>query len=269
MSVTRVGTKRGVPRVPRATPAGVAGVALLLLAGAAGSAGLTAPWRNAHAPVLRLRGGAALSWSAISLSVDRQPILEDISGRAFEGRLLAIMGPSGAGKTSLLHVLGGMLAKRPGQVLRGGLAGEAPHHAAAFVGQDDNFHSYLTVEETLMLAASLRIPGATRAERRDAVDQTLRQLHLTHTRHTRVGNERIRGISGGERRRLALGEQPLVLPHACAAHRSVPFSVVIRRRHQPSLEGISHQGTVSTLKGSPRSARTPPHTHDCPSRCGA
>ena len=72
---------------------------------------------------LALRGGhdaqshiPALSWSGISLTVDGRRILEDISGEARDGRLLGIMGPSGAGKTSLLHVLGGMLQTRTGQV---------------------------------------------------------------------------------------------------------------------------------------------------------
>ena len=97
--------------------------AILLLLAAAGAvhvSGLTAPPCDARAPVLRLCGGgrgegcaATLSWSAVSLSVGGRTILEGVSGRAFEGRILAIMGPSGAGKTSLLHVLGGMLAKRP------------------------------------------------------------------------------------------------------------------------------------------------------------
>jgi len=41
-----------------------------------------------------------------------------VSGDAREGRLLAIMGPSGAGKTSLLQVLGGMLEHKHGQVKR-------------------------------------------------------------------------------------------------------------------------------------------------------
>jgi ABC-type multidrug transport system ATPase subunit len=153
--------------------------------------------------------------------VDGRQILEDISGTASEGRLLAIMGPSGAGKTSLLHVLGGMLEKRGGQVLQGRLFGRmassSPDHTSAFVGQNDNFHAHLSVEETLMLAASLRLPGSTRAERRDAVDATLRQLHLTHARHTHVGNDRTRGISGGERRRLALGCELLGNPRVIFA----------------------------------------------------
>jgi ABC-type multidrug transport system ATPase subunit len=177
---------------------------------------------------LALRGGhaaasssPALSWSAISLTVDGRRILEDISGEARQGRLLAIMGPSGAGKTSLLHVLGGMLQSRTGQVLCGSMAGSiassAPQHSVAFVGQNDNFHAHLSVEETLLLAASLRLPGSSRAQRREAVEDTLRRLHLTHARCTLVGNERTRGISGGERRRLALGCELLGSPRVIFA----------------------------------------------------
>ena len=96
------------------------GALLLLVAAGAVRVSEAAPQCDACAPVLRLFGGgrgegcaATLSWSAVSLSVGGRTILEGVSGRAFEGRILAIMGPSGAGKTSLLHVLGGMLAKRP------------------------------------------------------------------------------------------------------------------------------------------------------------
>jgi ABC-type multidrug transport system ATPase subunit len=129
-----------------------------------------------------------------------------------------------------------------GQVLRGslwgGAADEASQHAAAFVGQDDTFHSHLTVEETLMLAASLRIPGATRAGRRDAVDQTLQQLQLTHARHTRVGNERVRGISGGERRRLALGCELLGDPR-----------VVFADEPTSGLDAFQAERMMSVLRG--------------------
>jgi ABC-type multidrug transport system ATPase subunit len=108
------------------------------------------------------------------------------------------------------------------QVLRGTMSGEmvstsSSHHTSAFVGQNDNFHSHLSVEETLMMAASLRLPATARAERKEQVDETLRQLHLSHARHTRVGNERNRGISGGERRRLALGCELLGKPRVIFA----------------------------------------------------
>ncbi|KAJ1482634.1 P-loop containing nucleoside triphosphate hydrolase protein [Baffinella frigidus] len=135
-----------------------------------------------------------LAWKDISLSItqrlpgSRWPeckssrILNGISGEARKGRLLAIMGPSGAGKTSLLHVLAGVLPSCHGQVPR------APHRRG----------------NPLSLAARLPLAGVPAAWRRERVEDILRQLHLLHCRDTRLGNYKDRGISGGERRRLAL-----------------------------------------------------------------
>ena len=147
-----------------------------------------------------------------------------------------------AGKTSALQVLAGVLPHTRGLQLRGEMGGSCftnkERERAAFVGQEDRFHSQLTVSETLSVAAQLRLPTVSRLQRRRVVEDLLRQLHLSHIRqvvfrqhaplkyrafsdfvlrwkvgHTRsvlrsesrVGDERNRGISGGERRRLALG----------------------------------------------------------------
>ena len=72
----------------------------------------------------------------------------------------------------------------------------------AFIYQEDSFFSQLTVRETLQLAASLRLY--------DSVSQTLiseiiQYLALTHVADSLVGDIISRGISGGERKRLAVG----------------------------------------------------------------
>jgi ABC-type multidrug transport system ATPase subunit len=152
---------------------------------------------------------ASMSWKSISLVADGRKILSQIDGIAMPGRMLAIMGPSGAGKTSLLQVarsfvtpryvlcvclsfisslkvLAGVLPSARNQVLRGEIGGECcsngDRDAAAFVGQDDRFYSHLSVRETLLVAAKLRLPRLGRAKRQDVVDELLRQLHLSHVR---------------------------------------------------------------------------------------
>ena len=175
---------------------------------------------NVHGRIEGERIDASLSWSSISSTMHGRRILADVGGDAFEGRLLAIMGPSGAGKTTLLEILAGVLETKNGQVVRGCVSGplaSSLDHNAAFVGQNDQFHAHQTVEETLLLAANLRLPGSTRAHCQAAVDKSLIILGLTHARHTRVGNEHSRGISGGERRRLALGCELLGNPRVIFA----------------------------------------------------
>ncbi|EKX54624.1 hypothetical protein GUITHDRAFT_132316 [Guillardia theta CCMP2712] len=113
----------------------------------------------------------AISWQAISLAVDGRKVLKNLNGVAYPGRLLAIMGPSGAGKTSLLQVLGGTLSQRPRQKLSGRLSGSAYHgridRTYGFVGQEDQFFSHLSVQETLQMAAKLRLPGTSTAHRKE------------------------------------------------------------------------------------------------------
>ena len=86
----------------------------------------------------------------------------------------------------------------------------------AFIYQEDAFFSQLTVKETLQLAAALRLYNETNS---DVIDDIITFLGLDHVIHSRVGDAvsaRSRGISGGERKRLAvacemLGQKPKLL----------------------------------------------------------
>lgn len=145
-------------------------------------------------------------------------ILNNHSGKVVGGQVLAIMGASGSGKTSLLSVLAqyvdsgsllGSIISGPrvtGHVLVNNL--KMTRHRAKFlsalVPQDDIVFPYLTVEETLFFSAQLRTPGNMES-RKLVVDRLIKELRLERCRHTQVGNERIRGVSGGERKRTSIG----------------------------------------------------------------
>jgi len=57
-------------------------------------------------------GGPTLVWKAVSFAVGEAPILKGVSGSVSGGQVCALLGPSGAGKTSLLNVLAGRSATR-------------------------------------------------------------------------------------------------------------------------------------------------------------
>jgi ABC-type multidrug transport system ATPase subunit len=83
-----------------------------------------------------------------------------------------------------------------------------------YVMQDDALQPLLTVRETLMFSSQLRVPqdmGIEPAEdtrRREAkVDEIIRVLHLQRVADARIGSAENRGLSGGERRRVSIGEQ--------------------------------------------------------------
>ncbi len=83
-----------------------------------------------------------------------------------------------------------------------------------YVMQDDALQPLLTVRETLMFSSRLRVPSEPGVEpeedtrRRAAkVDDIIRVLHLQRVADARIGSAEKRGLSGGERRRVSIGEQ--------------------------------------------------------------
>ena len=84
---------------------------------------------------------------------------------------------------------------------------------AGYVMQDDLLNGYLTVEETLMFTAELRLPRTfTNVERKERVDDVLNDLNLAHARHDIIGSQQRKGISGSERKRLCVCMQLLNRP---------------------------------------------------------
>ncbi|KAL3503137.1 hypothetical protein ACH5RR_037586 [Cinchona calisaya] len=135
-------------------------------------------------------------------------ILKDVNCEARPGELTAIAGPSGAGKTTLLEILGGVISPRKvsGKVLVNGglLHAKIFRRICAFVTQDDALFPLLTVEETLMYSALLRLPGG-KKEATSRVKVLIKELGLNHVAGSKIGEGSNRGISGGERRRVSIG----------------------------------------------------------------
>lgn len=135
-------------------------------------------------------------------------ILKDVNCEARSGEITAIAGPSGAGKTTLLETLGGKISpsKISGKVLINGIPADAKsfRKLSGFVTQDDALFPLLTVEETLMYSALLRLPGG-KKEAGTRVRVLLRELGLDHVAGSRIREGSNNGISGGERRRVSIG----------------------------------------------------------------
>ncbi|CAM9326274.1 unnamed protein product, partial [Chrysoparadoxa australica] len=160
-----------------------------------------------------------------------QPItaVKEISGILRPSETCLVLGAPLSGKTSLLRALSGRLNPLYDE-LGGGpvsLGGEvidpsSPHYkrAAAFVSANDTEHSAtLTVKETFAFAAACsRTYDPKQAEQLDGlVGAVESELDLAHVRNTVVGGEELRGISGGQKRRVTFGEM------AFAAERSFLF----------------------------------------------
>lgn len=169
-----------------------------------------------------------ISWRNLTYKVktvdkDNQPfektILNDCSGFARAGELLAIIGSSGAGKTSLLNLLSCRIQHGVGGVtLTGDLhANGKPYSShsfgrfAGYVMQNDVLMGTLTPRESFMFAANLRL-NASHEERVKKVDFILEELKLLRCADTRIGDDISKGISGGERKRTSIGVELLSDP---------------------------------------------------------
>nr|XP_057914044.1 ATP-binding cassette sub-family G member 8 isoform X2 [Doryrhamphus excisus] len=149
---------------------------------------------------------------------DKQTAINSLSLRVRSGQMLAVIGSSGCGKTSLLDIItcrdeGGAVTS--GQILINGRPNTAQlvKKSIAHVRQDDRLLPHLTVRETLTFVAKLRLPTYfTQAQRDQRVDDVIAELRLRQCAHTRVGNDYVRGVSGGERRRVSIAVQLLWNP---------------------------------------------------------
>jgi ABC-type multidrug transport system ATPase subunit len=182
-------------------------------------------------------GGFAVEWSEVSYVVPQargsgswsplggtkavgndKVILDGINGRVEPGQLLGILGPSGAGKTTLIEILAtkSKTGFTSGSVrFPGDPSRESRTPRIGFVPQQDVLPAMLTVSEALLFAARLRLPEyVTDAEKRQRVEDVLEQLGLTHVRDARIGGRtsHARGISGGEMRRVSIGLELVASP---------------------------------------------------------
>ncbi|XP_076930162.1 ABC transporter G family member 12-like [Bidens hawaiensis] len=143
-------------------------------------------------------------------------ILNEVAGFALPSRILAIMGPSGSGKSTLLDSLAGKLARNvimTGSVLLNGRRKQLDYGAVAYVTQKDILLGTLTVRETLIYSAKLRLPGSLNAlQVNDIVDRTIMEMGLQECAHNVIGNWHSRGISGGEKKRLSIALEILTRP---------------------------------------------------------
>ncbi|KAJ3165466.1 ATP-binding cassette sub- G member 2 [Geranomyces variabilis] len=225
-----------------------------------------------------IANAGSLRWRDISYSVvvakdkdehgkpKSRTLLSGVSGEAKPGELVAIMGSSGAGKTTLLNCLTGRLGT-------GTLAGtitldgkprdpKSWKRAMAFVEQDDALYANLTVTETLRYAALLRLSSKkyTAKAKIAHADEVLESLRLTKAKDSYIGDGLTRGVSGGERKRVSIGQElvgaprvlfldeptsgldsntSLALIENLKAEAEKTRRIVVMTIHQPSFEVIS------------------------------
>ncbi|ORZ31037.1 hypothetical protein BCR44DRAFT_1516538 [Catenaria anguillulae PL171] len=143
-------------------------------------------------------------------------VLHRISGEFRPGQLVGILGPSGSGKTSLLNILAGLpsAGKVSGDVMLNNqpLSPAAIRSVVGFVFQDDLILETMTVTEALAMSLRLRNPPMSQDEERNRIELAIDLLGLHDARDTLIGSAMQKGISGGERKRVAIGMELMARP---------------------------------------------------------
>lgn len=162
---------------------------------------------------------AALYFENLSYYINEKQILSGIQGAAHPGQITAIMGASGAGKTTFLDILA---RKNKRGLVQGDfyVNGEkvSDHdfkNMVGFVDQEDAMLPTLTVHETILTSALLRLPrDMSRAAKEQRVFDVEKQLGIYHIKDQLIGSEegKGRGISGGEKRRVGIACELVTSP---------------------------------------------------------
>lgn len=164
-------------------------------------------------------------------------ILRNVNMIARPGEVLAIMGPSGCGKTSLLNILAGRTHKsiapptseaannanyklckgapQPyGEIYFNGqhvdYAGIQQY--SRYVMQSDCLLPFLTVQETITFGAKLRLSHLRPKALEARVSDVITKMGLSGCRHVKVGDQISKGISGGQKKRVAIALELLSEP---------------------------------------------------------
>ncbi|CAL9084738.1 unnamed protein product [Musa textilis] len=200
----------------------------------------------------------------LTLKGSKKKLLRSVTGKLMPGRVAAVMGPSGAGKTTFLNALAGKATgcATSGLVLINGKAEPIRSYKKiiGFVPQDDIVHGNLTVEENLWFSARCRLSaGMSKPDKVLVVERVIESLGLQAVRDSLVGTVEKRGISGGQRKRVNVGLEMvmepslLILDEPTSGLDSSSSQLLLRALRREALEGVNicmvvHQPSYTLFK---------------------
>ncbi|KAL3536259.1 hypothetical protein ACH5RR_004720 [Cinchona calisaya] len=200
----------------------------------------------------------------LTLKGKNKNLLRSVTGKLFPGRISAIMGPSGAGKTTFLSAV---LGKASGCTISGSIlvngrpdSIQSYKKIIGFVPQDDIVHGNLTVEENLRFSARCRLAAdMPKPDKVLVVERVIESLGLQGIRDSLVGTVEKRGISGGQRKRVNVGLEMvmepslLILDEPTSGLDSSSSNLLLRALRREALEGVNismvvHQPSYTLYK---------------------
>ncbi|KAJ4979373.1 hypothetical protein NE237_010153 [Protea cynaroides] len=200
----------------------------------------------------------------LTLKGKHKHLLRCVSGKIIPGHVSAVMGPSGAGKTTFLSALAGKVAgcTMSGLILVNGQVESIRSYKKiiGFVPQDDIVHGNLTVEENLWFSARCRLSAdMPKPDKVLVVERVIESLGLQAVRDSLVGTVEKRGISGGQRKRVNVGLEMvmepslLILDEPTSGLDSSSSLLLLRALRREAIEGVNicmvvHQPSYTLFK---------------------
>jgi ABC-type multidrug transport system ATPase subunit len=147
---------------------------------------------------------------------EQKVIVDKIGLTILPGEFVGLIGPSGAGKTTLMMMMNGVTKPSDGDVLINSQSLysniDSFKGQIGYVPQDDIIHRELKVKESFNYTGKLRLDNTPDSEISAQVDNVLETLGLNDTKETLIGSAEKKGISGGQRKRVNLGQELLTEP---------------------------------------------------------
>lgn len=164
-------------------------------------------------------------WLGLGRKGTEATLLHGFKGVCKPGEMVLVLGKPGSGCTTFLKTIANQrygYTGVTGEVLYGPFTADEFNQyrgEAVYNQEDDLHHPTLTVEQTLGFALDLKLPGKRPAGiekddfKRRVINTLLKMFNIEHTRKTIVGGENIRGVSGGEKKRVSIAE--MLISNAC------------------------------------------------------
>lgn len=173
--------------------------------------------------------------------------IKDVSFKVNEGEIIALIGANGAGKTTILRTISGLISAKRGEILYNGVDLQKihPHKIVqmgiAHVPEGRRVFSQLTVYENLLMGAYTR-------KDKDGVEETLKQVYKRFPRLKERKNQMAGTLSGGEQQMLAMGRALMSKPRIILMDEpSMGLSPILVEEVFDIIKSINKSGTTVLL----------------------
>jgi branched-chain amino acid transport system ATP-binding protein len=172
--------------------------------------------------------------------------IQDVSLEVAEGTVVSIIGANGAGKSTILRALSGLVASTSGEIMfkgnriNGRETTEIVRLGISLVPEGRQLFPYLSVLSNLKLGASLR-------KDKDGISQSLEEVYKLFPRLEERRNQKAGTLSGGEQQMLAIGRGLMARPKLlCMDEPSLGLAPIVIEQLAEVIKDINKKG-VSVL----------------------